>query len=335
MLAIVGNVGTPTAIASLPLVRKHQVPFLSPYSGAGVLRQSPPEKYVFNFRASYAEEIAAMVDALVAYGGLQPQEIAFFTQRDGYGDAGYTSGFTALKRHGLTDERLEFTQPGIAHIIDHYTREAGVRNLERQIAAVCRSTAVKIAEGIEGISRTYRDAGYALVEMVPGTDLDEENRLVDVTINILRGPLVYIERIHVRGNTKTRDAVIRREFRLSEGDLYNQTKLEDGRALVNQLGYFERVDVSEEEGTAANFCCLAPPALQAESDWRGLDAGQHTVVRIELAERAVVRQHAGPYRYVVVLGFVLRLAGRDLGRGRVDVERNDAGHLHFLVKGRP
>ena len=108
----------------------------------------------------------------------------------------------------------------------------------------------KIAEGIEGISRTYRDNGYALVEMVPGTDLDEANHLVDVTINILRGPLVYIERIHVRGNTKTRDAVIRREFRLSEGGLYNQSKIEDGRALVNQLGYFERVDVSEEEGTA-------------------------------------------------------------------------------------
>jgi outer membrane protein insertion porin family len=108
----------------------------------------------------------------------------------------------------------------------------------------------KIAAGIEEVSRTYRDQGYALVEMVPGTDLDETNHLVDVTINILRGPLVYIERIHVRGNTKTRDAVIRREFRTSEGDLYHQTKLEDGRALVNQLGYFERVDVSEEEGTA-------------------------------------------------------------------------------------
>jgi outer membrane protein insertion porin family len=108
----------------------------------------------------------------------------------------------------------------------------------------------KIAEGIEGISRAYRDSGYALVEMVPGTDLDETNHLVDVTINILRGPLVYIERLHVRGNTKTRDAVIRREFRISEGDLYSQSKLEDGRALVTQLGYFERVDVSEEEGTA-------------------------------------------------------------------------------------
>ena len=108
----------------------------------------------------------------------------------------------------------------------------------------------KIAGGIEQISRTYRDQGYALVEMIPGTDLDEVNHLVDVSINILRGPLVYIERVHVRGNTKTRDAVIRREFRISEGDLYSQSKIEDGRALATQLGFFERVDVSEEQGSA-------------------------------------------------------------------------------------
>ncbi len=114
----------------------------------------------------------------------------------------------------------------------------------------------KIAEGIEAITRTYRDQGYALVEMVPGTDLDEANRLVDVSVNIRRGPLVYIERIHVRGNTKTRDAVIRREFRLSEGDLYNQSKIEDGQALANQLGYFERVDVSEEQGSAVDQIVL-------------------------------------------------------------------------------
>ncbi|MEM8610024.1 MAG: outer membrane protein assembly factor BamA [Myxococcota bacterium] len=114
----------------------------------------------------------------------------------------------------------------------------------------------QIAEGIEGIARTYRDQGYALVETIPGTDLDEVNHLVDVSINILRGPLVYIERIHVRGNTKTRDAVIRREFRISEGDLYSQSKIEDGRALATQLGYFERVDVSEEQGRARDQLVL-------------------------------------------------------------------------------
>lgn len=104
VLAVIGNVGTPTAIAAIPLAREHRTLLFAPFSGAGVLRRDPPERYVINVRASYAEEIAAMVDALVEIGGLKPEEIAFFTQRDGYGDAGYVGGFAALKRHGLRDE---------------------------------------------------------------------------------------------------------------------------------------------------------------------------------------------------------------------------------------
>ncbi|ORJ60543.1 ligand-binding receptor [Geothermobacter hydrogeniphilus] len=105
VLAVIGNVGTPTAIASLPLIREQRTLFFAPFSGAGVLRRDPPERYVINLRASYAEEISAMVDALVDRGGLRPEQIAFFTQRDGYGDAGYVGGFAALKRHGLRSEQ--------------------------------------------------------------------------------------------------------------------------------------------------------------------------------------------------------------------------------------
>lgn len=105
VLAVIGNVGTPTAIASLPLVRVHQTLLYAPFSGAGVLRHQPADPYVINIRASYAEEIAAMVDALIDRGGLRPEQIAFFTQRDGYGDAGYVGGFAALKQHGLKNER--------------------------------------------------------------------------------------------------------------------------------------------------------------------------------------------------------------------------------------
>ncbi|OMH28126.1 ligand-binding receptor [Motiliproteus sp. MSK22-1] len=104
ILAIVGNVGTPTAIAALPIIRQHQILFFAPFTGAGALRRSPPERYVINFRASYAEETAAMVDALIEVGGLEPQQIAFFTQRDGYGDAGFYGGIEALRRHGLENE---------------------------------------------------------------------------------------------------------------------------------------------------------------------------------------------------------------------------------------
>ncbi|MBK7645037.1 MAG: ABC transporter substrate-binding protein [Planctomycetes bacterium] len=100
VLAIVGNVGTPTAVAALPIAIQSGTPFFGAFTGAGVLRKTPPERYVINYRASYGEETAAMVEALVR-GGLAPGEIAFFTQRDAFGDAGFEAGMQALVRHGL------------------------------------------------------------------------------------------------------------------------------------------------------------------------------------------------------------------------------------------
>jgi ATP-dependent Lon protease len=81
------------------------------------------------------------------YDRMEVIEVPGYTRTDKLGIAKEFLVPKQLAQHGLTDERLEFTQPGIETIIDHYTREAGVRNLERQIAAICRATAVKIAEG--------------------------------------------------------------------------------------------------------------------------------------------------------------------------------------------
>ena len=104
LLGIIGNVGTPTAIASVPIAMENHTLFFAPFTGAGVLRKTPPDRYVINYRASYAEETGAMIDALIDGAGLEPREIAFFTQRDGYGDAGYAGGIAALRRHGLEQE---------------------------------------------------------------------------------------------------------------------------------------------------------------------------------------------------------------------------------------
>ncbi|MEH6404154.1 MAG: ABC transporter substrate-binding protein [Sneathiella sp.] len=106
VLTIIGNVGTPTAISAIPIINEKQTLFFAPFTGAGVLRKSPPDKYVINYRASYAEETSAMIDALMSSGKVALDEIAFFTQRDGYGDAGYLGGITALLKHGLVSEAL-------------------------------------------------------------------------------------------------------------------------------------------------------------------------------------------------------------------------------------
>jgi ATP-dependent Lon protease len=83
------------------------------------------------------------------YDRMEVIEVPGYTRTDKLGIAREFLVPKQLSAHGLTDERLEFAASGIATLVDHYTREAGVRNLEREIAAVCRSTAVKVAEGVD------------------------------------------------------------------------------------------------------------------------------------------------------------------------------------------
>ncbi|MBC8210456.1 MAG: ABC transporter substrate-binding protein [Gammaproteobacteria bacterium] len=102
VVAVIGNVGTPTAVVTVPIANQHKTLLLGAVSGAGLLRKSPPDRYIINYRASYAEETAAMIEGLLK-AGIKPTEIALFTQNDGYGDAGYNGAIAALKKHGFTD----------------------------------------------------------------------------------------------------------------------------------------------------------------------------------------------------------------------------------------
>ncbi|MBI1839805.1 MAG: ABC transporter substrate-binding protein [Verrucomicrobia bacterium] len=104
VLAVIGNVGTPTGVAVVPIANERRTLFFAPFTGAGAFRKNPPDRYVFNYRASYAEETGAIIDALLDKGGLQIKDVALFTQRDAYGDAGYAGSIAALKRHGLKNE---------------------------------------------------------------------------------------------------------------------------------------------------------------------------------------------------------------------------------------
>src|SRR6478752_1209513 len=108
----------------------------------------------------------------------------------------------------------------------------------------------ELLEDLQAIRTLYRDHGYANVEANPQTQLDPETHEVDVSVPVERGPLVYFERIEIRGNSKTRDKVIRREFEVAEGELFSETKLERSKRRATALGYFERVDVSTEAGSA-------------------------------------------------------------------------------------
>ncbi|HUH05583.1 MAG TPA: outer membrane protein assembly factor BamA, partial [Kofleriaceae bacterium] len=110
-----------------------------------------------------------------------------------------------------------------------------------------------VGQDIVKLNDHYRDKGYAYVNVTPLTNVDLETRTVDLTFEIEQGKKVYFERINVRGNAKTRDKVIRREMKISEGELYNQTNLETSRRRVTALGYFEKVDISTTRGSSDEF----------------------------------------------------------------------------------
>lgn len=100
IFAVVGNVGTPTAAVALPYALDRKMIFFGAFTGAGLLRSDPPDRYVFNYRASYAEETAATVNYLVKVKRLKPSQIAVFAQQDAYGDAGFSGVARAIRALG-------------------------------------------------------------------------------------------------------------------------------------------------------------------------------------------------------------------------------------------
>jgi ABC-type branched-subunit amino acid transport system substrate-binding protein len=99
VFGFIGNVGTPTAEVAVPIALEKKMLFFGPFTGAGLLRHDPPDRYVFNYRASYAEETAAMVKYLVDSRRIRPEEIAVFAQQDGYGDAGFHGVAKMLRKY--------------------------------------------------------------------------------------------------------------------------------------------------------------------------------------------------------------------------------------------
>ncbi|TMA99357.1 MAG: DUF4388 domain-containing protein, partial [Deltaproteobacteria bacterium] len=106
VFGFIGNVGTPTAEVAVPFTLERKMLFFGPFTGAGLLRRDPPDRYVFNYRASYAEETAATVKYLVTVRRVAVDEIAVFAQQDGYGDAGFNGVAKMLRKYNRNPERV-------------------------------------------------------------------------------------------------------------------------------------------------------------------------------------------------------------------------------------
>jgi outer membrane protein insertion porin family len=121
-----------------------------------------------------------------------------------------------------------------------------------------------VDETVQAISDQVGSLGYAFVDVRPRIDRDAENKVLNLTYDIQEGPKVYVERIDISGNVRTQDKVIRREFRLAEGDAFSTSKLRRTEQRLKNLGFFESVDIQ------------AVPS----------DSPDKTVIKVKVAEKS-------------------------------------------------
>lgn len=107
-----------------------------------------------------------------------------------------------------------------------------------------------VEKSVEGMSKEAARRGYAFNQVRPRGQRDMASRTVNLDFIVEDGPRVYVEKIVVRGNTRTRDYVIRREFDMTEGDAYNRVLVDKAERRLNNLGFFKKVRITNEPGSA-------------------------------------------------------------------------------------
>ncbi|MGX1164343.1 outer membrane protein insertion porin family [Bradyrhizobium sp. USDA 372] len=113
-----------------------------------------------------------------------------------------------------------------------------------------------VEKSVEEMQIEASRRGYAFAVVRPGGDRNFEAHTVSVVFNVDEGPRTYIERINLRGNTRTRDYVIRREFDISEGDAYNRALVDRAERRLKNLDYFKSVKITTEPGSSSDRVIL-------------------------------------------------------------------------------
>ena len=134
----------------------------------------------------------------------------------------------------------------------------------------------KIESTIDSLTSIAGSMGYAFVRVNPVLTPDREKKTVAVTFDIREGPKVFVERIEIKGNVRTRDEVIRRELRFSEGDAFNAERIRLSQRRLNNLEYFEKVEIQPREGSAPDKAILTVSVQEKATGEFSLGAGYAT-----------------------------------------------------------
>jgi branched-chain amino acid transport system substrate-binding protein len=178
VFGFIGNVGTPTGAVALPFALDHRALFFGAFTGASLFRRDPPDRYVFNYRASYAEETDAVVRYLVKVRRLQPNQIVVFAQQDAYGDSGYAGVSKAVR--SLPGDYPDIVRLGYKrNTVDVQDAVNQLQAFKGRIKAVVMVASYRAAaKFIEKTRDLYPSLIYTNVSFVGSTALADELMLL-------------------------------------------------------------------------------------------------------------------------------------------------------------
>jgi outer membrane protein insertion porin family len=134
--------------------------------------------------------------------------------------------------------------------------------------------AKQVEDTVEGLSETAGLFGYAFADVSPDFQRDKDTLTMSITFNVAESPRVFVERIDINGNTLTQDKVVRREFRLNEGDAFNSIQVKRTAERIKSLGYFqEELEVEQEQGATPDRIVLTTNVEEKATGELSLSAG--------------------------------------------------------------
>jgi outer membrane protein insertion porin family len=180
-----------------------------------------------------------------------------------------------------------------------------------------RYDADAVEKTVDRLTDAVGELGYAFVEVRPRIERDRENRKINIAFEVEEGPRVFVERIDIRGNVRTVDNVVRREFRVVEGDAFNSAKLRRSRQRLQDLDFFKTVNVERVPGSAPDKTIITVDVEEKSTGALTFGVGYSTtaggLLDVGLRERNVLGR-----------GYDVRLNGRlSQRRSQVDLSLTD------------
>ena len=151
-----------------------------------------------------------------------------------------------------------------------------------------------VEDTVTGLNEIAGARGYAFSDVSPNFERDQEARTMSITFRVAETPRVYVERINIQGNTVTRDKVIRREFRLNEGDAFNALKVKRSQDRIQNLGFFqENLEIKQTQGSSNDRVVLNLDVEEKSTGELQLSAGYSSLEKFIISASVAQRNFMG------------------------------------------